>query len=189
MDYVYLVLVLASLLFYSLLPLFWLARHMLRLRYGKAMSRGVIDATLVVLFVLLALSMYAISYDYLPLKNDMPPYAAPLGWLLIIGALAIEGWSLYLLNKRVGSKKSSAAGPVMTGPYAYVRHPIYLAQMALNFGIYLATGALIPLLVFAEWLFLIKPLADVEDEELALRLEERYLEYKEKVPQLLPKIG
>lgn len=77
---------------------------------------------------------------------------------------------------------------ITSGPYRAVRHPIYLSHTAINFGIYLATGAVIPLLVFAEWLLLIKPLADIEDEELALRMEEEFVKYRKKVPQLIPRL-
>lgn len=188
MDYIYLILVLASLMLYSLLPFFWLSRHILRIRYGNHMGTGAMDATLVAVFVLLALVIYALASDFISSKTELPPYASALGWVLIAGSLALEAWSLYLLAKTANPKKGFDTLLVTSGPYAYVRHPVYLAHTALNFGIYLATGAYIPLLVFAEWVLMLRPLADTEDEELELRMEENYLKYRKNVPQLIPKL-
>ncbi len=182
MDYVYLALVLASLLIYSQLPFFWLLRHMLKLRYGSWLA---LDIILILTFAMAAVVLYAIFSSFIYVKSELPPYSGAFGWLLIAAALATEAWSLYLLGRKIKAQKGAL---IISGPYAVVRHPIYLSHTIANFGIYLVTGALIPLFVFAEWLVLIKPLVDVEDEELALRFGEEFLEYKEKVPQLIPKL-
>ncbi len=185
MDVIYLGLVLLSLILYSLLPFFWLARHMVRMRYGSWFG---LDIMIVLVFMMLGAVVFTIFEPFINTYQVLPTFAVPLGWLVIAACIAIELWSLYLLGQKVEIGKGVSTKLVSSGPYSLVRHPIYICHTFINLGIYLVIGALIPLFVFAEWLLMIKPLADFEDEELALRLEEAYLKYKKKVPQLVPKI-
>jgi len=72
------------------------------------------------------------------------------------------------------------------GPYAYCRHPFYLALIANQASIPLITCSMARLVGFATiilfWLFLIH----VEEKELLEHWGEAYKEYVERVPALLP---
>lgn len=185
MDIVYIAMVLVSVMFYGLLPFFWISRHMIRMRYGAGLD---LDLMLVAMFAMLALVIYALLSPYMYIRTELPSYAPLLGWALIALALGVEAWSLRLLGRALHAKKMTSVKIISSGPFSVVRHPIYLCHMAMNLGIYLATGSLLTVFVFVEWLLLIRMLANIEEEELALRLEEELLEYRKRVPQLIPKV-
>ncbi len=185
MDLAYYALVYLSGLLYMGLPFFWLVRHYIYLNYGQRMETRIATYALIVvleLIVFFIISPYAVS------KTELPPYAGVFGWAVLAIWFVTEGWSLALLVLASRGAKKLETKLVKSGPYAVVRHPVYLAHVLFNFGAYLVTGAFIPLLVFVEWLVLIKPLADLEDEELALRLGEEFAQYRKKVPQLIPNL-
>ncbi|MDD5337655.1 MAG: isoprenylcysteine carboxylmethyltransferase family protein [Candidatus ainarchaeum sp.] len=186
MDLLYEVLVYISLLVYLGLPLFWFVRHYFFLNYD--MHRIELRVITYVVILLFDAAIFMIFSPYISNRYALPSYSAPLGWIFLLGWVILEGWSIALLVRSMKNVKKLETGLVKTGPYSIIRHPVYVAHVFFNFGAYLITGAVIPLMVFVMWVVLIKPLADLEDEELALRLGEKFHDYKKKVPQLLPKL-
>ncbi len=114
------------------------------------------------------------------------PYA---GYLLL--ALSFINWivmfPLAMYHNR--SVIRSAAGVeriVTSGPYRFVRHPIYSADIFLAWGIALAFPYL-PLVLSAAWLTIVQyAWARMEERALAGRFPGEYGEYKKKTPMLLP---
>lgn len=185
MDFIYLALVYISLLVYMGAPFFWLIRHYIFLNYGYKLEFKVLTY---VFIAIIEIALFFIFSPYVASRSEMPQYAAPLGFIILAVWIILEGWSHYLLFASIECFKKFETKLVTHGPFSIIRHPLYVAHLLFNFGAYLVTGALIPLIVLVEWLILIKPLADLEDEELALRMEEEFHIYKKKVPQLIPKI-
>lgn len=181
MDAIYLLLIYVSMLVYLGSPVFWIIRHYIYINY-KTDQMKLRLAAYGAMLVFDVLAYFALS-PYITWANPVPQLAATFGWVLLALWLVVEAWSRALITFK--QKKSA---PITSGPYALVRHPMYLNGLVFNFAAYLVTGSYIPLAVFVEWIILIKPLADMEDEELALRMEEDYLKYRKKVPQLLPKM-
>ncbi len=74
-----------------------------------------------------------------------------------------------------------------SGPYAYCRHPFYLALMVNQFSLPILflslTGLIVYLLLLPLWLMLIK----LEERELLEYWGERYREYMRRVPMLIPR--
>ncbi len=187
MDYIYYALVYLSMLLYAGLPFFWLLRHYVFINYdGKKAESKIITYALIAIF---EIAIFYVASPFVAIRSDMPQIVSALGVALLIFWALLEGWSLFLLISTVKDMRKMETKLVQHGPYKYIRHPVYVAHVLFNFGAYLVTGALIPLLVLVEWLILIKPLADMEDEELALRFEEEFQKYRKKVPQLIPKMG
>ncbi len=83
----------------------------------------------------------------------------------------------------------SAAGVeriVTSGPYRYVRHPIYSADILFAWGVALAFPYL-PVLLAAVWLTLVMVAwAAMEEGALSGRFPEEYGEYRKRTPMLLP---
>lgn len=76
---------------------------------------------------------------------------------------------------------------VRSGPYSFVRHPIYASMLCLLLG----TGLVLapwPLLLIALLVFLIgtEIRVRIEDGLLALRFGEQFTEYKRQVPAYVP---
>jgi len=78
---------------------------------------------------------------------------------------------------------------VTTGIYAYVRNPMVLAGILIGEGLGFLFGSLsliiivIPLLTLLGFFYL----KLVEERELELRFGREYVEYKKKVPMLIPR--
>jgi protein-S-isoprenylcysteine O-methyltransferase Ste14 len=119
--------------------------------------------------------------------------------ILVGGSFYFAGISLYLWGFRTLGRMfaiSSALGTqlyhdhqlITSGPYAYVRHPMYLGVILAAWG---------ALLVFHTWAMLLYTLsaltvifrADREDAALALEFPQQWPAYADRVPGWLPRLG
>ena len=116
------------------------------------------------------------------------------GWLgagLLGAGLALHCWSVVILARHL-SEGGQAATLAVTGPFRFMRNPIYLAGIALLAGIgllygpwHVADGA-VPVALFAYF-----HLAVVRFEEPALRSQfgASYDAYCRRVPRWLPRLA
>lgn len=118
------------------------------------------------------------------------PLAAGLVALaLVFVAMSIRIWgSSYLSAPTVWNEEVYADELIVAGPFRFVRHPLYLANILLAVGF----GAAAPLfgwifIVVSDALF-IAALIRFEDECLAARHGEAFQQYRSKVSALLPRI-
>lgn len=75
------------------------------------------------------------------------------------------------------------------GPYARLRHPLYLGSFLSGIGLVVGGGVwfLLPVYVILYlWLYL--RAARAEEEELAMRFGEAFREYRRRVPAILPSV-
>lgn len=111
-------------------------------------------------------------------------------FLLILG-FVIDAWIVVTFHKASGTPMPFNPPPklITTGIYAYVRNPMAVAGILIGEGLGFLLGSLslililIPLLTLLGALYLKK----VEERELELRFGHEYLEYKKRVPMLIPK--
>ncbi|MEM2941784.1 MAG: methyltransferase domain-containing protein [Thermoproteota archaeon] len=98
--------------------------------------------------------------------------------MMLVGIfLIIFGWSkIHRVNGEL----------VTTGIYAYVRHPQYLGILILTLGMMVQWVTIPTALMWPILLILYYKLARKEEKEMEERFGERYREYKNKVPMLLP---
>ena len=76
-----------------------------------------------------------------------------------------------------------------TGPYAYVRHPQYLAFVAMMFGFLLQWPTLLTLLMFPVLVIAYGRLARSEERESLQRFGEAYRQYMQTTPAFWPRIS
>jgi len=122
----------------------------------------------------------------------------PAGWLpIILGLALLLGAIIWILRAirelgrqwRAGSGISAASVTLITtGPYARVRHPLYLGF----FGVLAGTGVMLtswPVLPAAAGMFLIGTALRIRVEEAALRthLGEAHRIYANQVPAFIPR--
>lgn len=114
-------------------------------------------------------------------------FAAPTGYSILVGAalgltgLLIRGWAAGTIRKEEEL--------TTTGPYAYLRHPLYLGSLLLGVGITLAGGHEAWVLLFL--LFYVTVYTRTMVGEAALLTElfgERYAHYAARVPAFLPSV-
>jgi protein-S-isoprenylcysteine O-methyltransferase Ste14 len=110
--------------------------------------------------------------------------------LIAVGLLlTLMGYSLSLLAlwhlRRSFAIMAEARSPVTSGPYKYVRHPLYLGESLSMLGLCLAMGTASALLFWAVWTGMQLGRASVEERKLARQFED-YRSYRERTRFILP---
>ena len=114
---------------------------------------------------------------------------AAIALAIAVGAVALRVWGAsYLSAPTVWDEKRHAEVLVQSGPFAYVRHPLYLGNVLLALGL----GAAAPL---AGWAFIfiatalfVNALIRHEEAGLVERHGSAYDAYRRSVPSLMPRI-
>ena len=89
---------------------------------------------------------------------------------------------------RIGIDRKEKAALVSSGPYRYVRHPIYLFQMVMLAGSFLLLPAVLSLaLVFVHLICVLIKAAD-EEAHLLATLGDEYRQYLSRTGRLLPRM-
>lgn len=103
------------------------------------------------------------------------------GVVLSALGLALRGWSAGTIHK----------GEVLTvsGPYAYVRNPLYVGSFLIGAGLAIAGGSLLWLLLFLLFFVtLYGPTVAAEAARLTEQFGHRYVEYAAQVPAFVPRL-
>ncbi len=113
-----------------------------------------------------------------------------LGIALLAGALALHAWARVHLRQFYAERVELQPGHqlVCTGPYARVRHPLFLSYFMLAFGVLLVNPALptLAIVIYALWDF--TRAARQEEQLLAANLP-GYAEYMARTGRFLPRLG
>lgn len=127
-------------------------------------------------------------WQWLPL-DDAALLVTTLAILFALAGAALRVWgTAYLGSTVVHSPSMQAVQVRATGPYRYVRNPLYLGTCLFSAGVSILmppTGALFFLLASAIFYF---RLILAEEDYLTRQLGEPYEEYRLRVPRLLPKL-
>ena len=123
------------------------------------------------------------------------------GWpLSVVEAVGTAGylagcglmiWALLTLRRsyQLGGMAPRARDALVTGgPYALVRHPMYLAAVAMALGLALALQSWGCLAVFGAYVALLGGLLPLEEAALASAYGEPYRTYARAVPRLIPRL-
>ena len=76
-----------------------------------------------------------------------------------------------------------------TGAYARIRHPQYVAFVAIMFGFLLQWPTLVTLFMFPVLVFMYAHLARNEEADMLAQFGEDYKRYSEKTPRFIPHFG
>jgi protein-S-isoprenylcysteine O-methyltransferase Ste14 len=136
------------------------------------------------------------SYTPLPFLLVMLVFAHPTLYTLIVGLLfVLLGESIRLWGVSIVGSETRTTGTVggtyliTTGPFGYVRNPLYLGNMSLYLGIGVMSNALFPwLVVAAVVLFFIQYylIVTLEEEYLEKRFRSEFEDYSRQVRRFLP---
>src|SRR5262249_15331006 len=111
------------------------------------------------------------------------------GFAIALASALFAAWAMWSLGTSYGIRLDVFAGHRLKidGPYALVRHPMYLGIVLFHVG---ATLALESLLLLAATLLYVVPLTAVriayEERVLQEAFGDRYAAYQRSVPPLLP---
>jgi len=77
---------------------------------------------------------------------------------------------------------------INTGPFAYVRHPLYLSMLLLYLGLILFSFSIIALIYWGAFFVLFNKMVAFEEKDLIKILGPDYVEYMDKVARWIPYI-
>lgn len=123
----------------------------------------------------------------------IPPDPVPLWWCAAGVAVVCAGETVRLLAVRhigvISRTRSDRLGPLVdTGPFAFVRNPLYLGNIALWIGFALVARVLWLAPVFAVLLlFEYHAIVSWEETLLTARLGAAYVDYTRRVPRWMPR--
>lgn len=169
------------------------------LRRPRGRTTGRAHRTAHLPFYLLAAVLFftpcILLWQPLPLKPTAPARTAvlALGTLLLFPGLALSLWGrvtlgeMYHVSSSTGVQLHADHRLITNGPFAFVRHPIYLGLIVA------ATGGL---LIYRTWTLVFLVLAFLglssrarrEDEALAAEFGEEWEAYRRRVPGWIPRI-
>jgi protein-S-isoprenylcysteine O-methyltransferase Ste14 len=138
------------------------------------------------------------SYTPIPFLLVMIIFAQPTIMTILIGfVLAALGESIRFWGVAYAGSLTRVTGSVgapeviVSGPFAYVRNPLYAGNMLTYIGIGVMSNALLPWLVIAAVLYFAFQYYQIvlgEEEFLASEFGEEYANYKKNVPRFIPRI-
>ena len=105
------------------------------------------------------------------------------GLLLFSAGLLFIFWGMYTLRKAVFVPENKL---VVSGPYRFVRHPMYSGGVMGAFGLAVFAGSLLGFTYSFVLALVLSHIADAEEEDLMERFCGDYAKYKRKVPKLFP---
>ena len=117
---------------------------------------------------------------------DIPAVQAA-GIVLFVAGLALAIWARLYLGRNWGMPMSEKVDPelVTTGPYRYVRHPIYSGVIVAMIGTALAVGLYWLIVAFAMGVYFFYS-ATVEERNMARLFPSTYPQYKHSTKMLVP---
>ncbi len=112
---------------------------------------------------------------------------AAIGTLLFVCGIALAVWARLHLGRNWGMPMTQRAEPelVTSGPYRFVRHPIYSGLLTAMLGTALVDN-LLGLIVVAALVAYFYYCGTVEERNLAATFPQAYPEYKSRTKMLIP---
>ena len=115
------------------------------------------------------------------------PILQAVGVILLLTGLALAVWARINLGRNWGMPMTEKNDPelVVTGPYRYVRHPIYSGLLLATAGTALATNLLWFIAAVVLGIYFVYS-AKVEERLLMASLRSAYTSYQAKTKMLIP---
>lgn len=139
------------------------------------------------------------SFTPIPIALLIIYFAQPENELIFLGAFFLligeltRMWSVSYAGGETRTTKVGAPSLCTSGPYGYVRNPIYVGNMLMYVGIVLLAGSPNPLLMtlttLAFFLVQYSLIVSLEEEKLLDLFGDKYKEYKKNVRAILPRLS
>lgn len=138
------------------------------------------------------------SYTPIPFLIVMVFLAEPTIYTMVGGfAIILIGEFFRLWGVTIAGSETRTTGDVggtylvVTGPFAYVRNPLYLGNILIYFGVGIMSMALFPYLQIGALLFFYvqyRIIIKGEEDFLEKKFGEEYIHFRSKVPRLIPSL-
>jgi protein-S-isoprenylcysteine O-methyltransferase Ste14 len=187
-------------IFNQLITIFWLiflvywlisARGVKRDVHGRSWWYGAIFRITVIIIVFLLFRAQIPEHLFRPIQNyvafSVNPVINGIGVALCAIGLALAIWARVHLGKNWGMPMSLKVEPelVTTGPYAFVRHPIYSGVLLAMLGSALVS-VMIWLILFPVFCAYFLYSARAEERIMATKFPNQYRQYRNRTKMLIP---
>ncbi len=184
-------LALLTVIFWPLIPLFWIPVHGLS-RFFKKLGLLTFVFPLVT-WMPLAYVIYLNRIFLLHDKIDLPFVLNIIGLISFISGAFLHIWTFRLLGWGiVGLPEISTLKKgvfVKKGPFSRMRHPTYFAHTLMFSGIFFITGSIaVGIVTLVDFIVVHSIIIPLEDRELVDRFGDEYERYKKNVPGFFPRI-
>jgi protein-S-isoprenylcysteine O-methyltransferase Ste14 len=139
------------------------------------------------------------SYTPIPIGVMIVYFARSESSLLLLGiSLLLIGefiriWAVSYAGGETRTRKVGAPALCTSGPYAFVRNPLYVGNMLMYVGIVMIAGAvnvwLMAATTFLFFLIQYSLIISLEEETLSALFGHEYLNYKANVPAIFPRFS
>ena len=139
------------------------------------------------------------SYTPIPIGAMIIYFARPEntyfygGITLLLSGELIRMWAVSYAGGETRTRNVGATRLCTSGPYAFVRNPLYAGNMLMYLGIVFIAGAASVLLMaattFSFFLIQYSLIISLEEERLDELFGQKYSLYKENVPAIFPRIS
>lgn len=172
-------------------PLFWV---LLSLVPGAVIWLGVsIGGRPGTIVTLLGITGWSLAWAYVPLTaqarlgGPLTPVFFGLGLWLMLAGLALSGLAGWRIHPVIGWSQVDPTELLTTGPYGFVRHPIYAGLVLAYLGWSLVWGALYAVLLSPVLFLLLRGQAWLEERIwLEPTFGEAFRAYRARVPAFFP---
>ena len=110
---------------------------------------------------------------------------------LLAGTILFLCLSVYLVSKSHKAVLEQISDPpvlVVSGVYAWVRHPMYLGSLFFCLSFLFISASLVAVVIWIAFFVFYDRMATYEEESLTKMLGNRYIAYKKRVSKWIPKI-
>jgi len=178
-------LAIAALIFWPVIPLFWIPVHFATgffKKLGLLTYAMPLFTWLPLAYLIFQNRTFLISY-----KTDLPMIVNSIGMILLICGALLHMWTAKLLGVGIIGVPEIfikiKENIVTEGPFSLVRHPTYLSHTLIFSGVFLITGVIaVGILTALDLIIITVMVIPLEEKELLLRFSEEYVQYKKKVP-------
>jgi protein-S-isoprenylcysteine O-methyltransferase Ste14 len=124
-------------------------------------------------------------HTLLGLKGD--PHMDPLH--IVSEVLIVAGLFLLASSWRVLYAAQKSQTLATTGPYSYIRHPQYVAFIAVMLGFLLQWPTIPTMVMFPVLVWMYVRLAKAEERQIQTEFGEAYTNYARRIPAFIPHLG
>ncbi|PKN92328.1 MAG: hypothetical protein CVU44_14405 [Chloroflexi bacterium HGW-Chloroflexi-6] len=145
--------------------------------------------------------LFALAYLVLPIyfltpwvdfaHISMPVWLRWAGLIVTCGGIGLFGWAHQALglNWTAVLALSEKHALVTSGPYRYIRHPMYTAFFVIGFGfLFLSANALVGVVYLGPLLLMYLSRFSAEEQMMIERFGERYRQYMKETGRILPRL-
>lgn len=179
-----------TIMFWALVPLFWIPVHGLSAFFKKI---GIFTyITPLITWLPVAGLIYNSRSWILSYKFDLPVVLQGIGWFVFILGIFLQLWTIRILGglRIIGLPEVSPlveSKVIISGPFSVIRHPTYASHTIMFAGVFLISGVIaLGIITLLDIIIINVFVIPLEDRELVERLGDEYKAYKDRVSAFFP---